>query len=169
MSKQIVAGKISKCCGVAVYLEGRYGGTHEFEYCTKCRKRQDLQDASRETTTDGKVITKTEHPDGRKDVTIGINMLDVKATDEETAQAKKVIEEDILPNMQASMVMVVVIHKPSNQSTSNKVSLPRVREFAEAAVRQFRSMVTDAPDSDFIVVEVHEGSMLTRVSTLQNL
>lgn len=122
-----------------------------------------------ETSPDGKIITKTTHPDGRKDVHIEVNMLDVKDTDPATLAAKEVIEDKILPNLKASMVQVVVIHRASVQSTSNLVPLPHVRKYAETAVAQFRAMVPDARDEDFIVVEVHEGSMLTRVTTLSKL
>lgn len=117
----------------------------------------------------GKRITTTEHPDGRKDVHIEVNMLDVKENDQETLKAKEVIERDILPNIKASMVRVVVIHRHSTKSTSHTVPLPQVRAYATAAVNQFKVGDPTAKDEDFIVVEVHEGSLLTRVSTLTNL
>lgn len=161
MSKQIVAGKISKCCGVAVYLEGRYGGTHEFEYCTKCRKRQDLQDASRETTTDGKVITKTEHPDGRKDVHIEVNSLNVKEDDPATLKAKEVIEKEVIPKLADALVLVVVIHKPTNEHAERIVKVPMVRKFAEAIIT-----ARGGEPSEYVIVEHHLTNGTVIVSTL---
>lgn len=118
---------------------------------------------------EGKIITKTQHPDGREDVHISVKMINVDENDEATLRAKKVIEDEIIPNLKASMVRVVVIHRDTAQSASHTVPLPNVRNYAQACVDAFRVAGNNVKDSDFIVVEVHEGSYLTRVTTLEKL
>lgn len=113
--------------------------------------------------------TITKHPDGRQDVKINVKRLDIEEDDELSMEAKKVIEEDVLPRIQEAKVKVVVIHRHSTASTSSMVSLSRVREYAEFAVKMFKKEMPSAQKQDFIVVEVHEGSYLTRVSTLVNV
>ena len=113
--------------------------------------------------------TITKHSNGRQDVKIDVTRLDIAEDDELSMKAKKTIEEGILPRIQESLVQVVVIHRYSTASTSKKVRLSRVREYAEFAVKQFQIADMNARKEDFIVVEVHEGSMLTRVSTLVNV
>ncbi len=113
--------------------------------------------------------TITKHPDGRQDVRIDVTRLDIEEDDELSEKAKEVIEKDVLPRIQEAMVQVVVIHRYSTASTSKKVKLSRVREYAEFAVKQFQEASPEARKEDFIVVEVHEGSYLTRVSTLVNV
>jgi hypothetical protein len=69
-------------------------------------------------------------------------------------------------------VHVIVIHKPTAQSTSYDMPLSRVREYVKFSVKQFCEFHTtneSVNDDDFLVVEVHHGSMLTRVSSLTNL
>ena len=34
--------KKSLCCNARIELRGRYGGKQEFQYCSKCDRRQDL-------------------------------------------------------------------------------------------------------------------------------
>ena len=56
-----------------------------------------------ETVIEGKTITTTEHKDGRKDVHIEVQSLDVDLSDPSNAAAKKKIEEfgsfdDLFPN-----------------------------------------------------------------------
>lgn len=113
--------------------------------------------------------TVTKHPDGRQDVRIDVTRLDITEDDELSMKAKKTIEEGVLPRIQEAKVQVVVIHRHSTASTSKMVSLSRVREYAEFAVTQFQEGMPEAQKQDFIVVEVHEGSYLTRVSTLVNV
>ncbi len=113
--------------------------------------------------------TITKHPDGRQDVRIDVTRLDIAEDDELSMDAKKVIEEDVLPRIQEAMVQVVVIHRHSTASTSKMVKLSQVRRYAEFSVEQFQKEVKNARKEDFIVVEVHEGSFLTRVSTLVNV
>lgn len=113
--------------------------------------------------------TITKHPDGRQDVKINVTRLDIEEDDELSMKAKKTIEEDVLPRIQEAKVQVVVIHRHSTASTSSMVALSRVREYAEFAVEMFKKEMPSAQKQDFIVVEVHEGSYLTRVSTLVNV
>lgn len=110
---------------------------------------------------DGKTVETIEHEDGRRSVTVHVNALNIKETDLESQEAKKTIEERVLPKLAAQKVQVVVVHKPTNQHAASKVALPDVRKFAEAAVQSFRQMDWPHPkprtkDKDFVIVEVHE-------------
>lgn len=113
--------------------------------------------------------TVTKHPDGRQDVRIDVTRLDIEEDDELSMKAKETIEKDVLPRIQEAMVQVVVIHRYSTASTSKMVKLSQVRKYAEFAVAEFSKGTMGVRKEDFIVVEVHEGSYLTRVSTLVNV
>ena len=118
-------------------------------------------------TDKGKRFDFTEHEDGRKDVTVHLNKLDIVPKDAEEAHVKQVIEDAVLPRMEAAMVHVVVVHKPSNKSASKAVPLPQVRAYAEACVKAFNEgRESPAPDSAFCIVEVHHDTFLTRVTSL---
>lgn len=114
----------------------------------------------------GKDITETTHQDGRKDVNIRVNMLDVDAKDEATIKAKEVIESEIIPKLAEASVLVVVIHKPSNLFTAKIVKLPHVRAFAEAAIKKYADGVFDVREEDFSVVEYHFENKEVQVSTI---
>lgn len=60
-------------------------------------------------------------------------------------------------------VVVVVIHKPTDMSTSSRVSVTESRKYAEAAIASFPG---HPPESEFVVVEVSDKQV--RVSTLAN-
>jgi len=125
----------------------------------------------------GKRFTEVKHADGRVDVKVEVSRLDIKPKDAEEARTKKVIEEAILPRLEDSIVRVVVIHKPTNQFASKSVSLPQVRAYAEACVKAYNVDLqnrcniqgVEVPSEEFVIVEVHEGTMLTRVTNLQGL
>lgn len=106
-----------------------------------------------------KDIKTVVHPDGRRDVTININRLDVDETDEATQAAKDVIEKDVLPKLAQRPVMVVVLHIPTKSSTYRTVKLCEVRKYAEFAVQQFMKTQATAEQmgnlEDFVIIEHH--------------
>lgn len=106
-----------------------------------------------------KEIQTTEHPDGRRDVTIKVNKLDLDETDEATKKAQDVIENDILPKLAQRPVMVVVLHVPTKASTYKVVRLSDVRKYAEFAVDQFMKTQATAEymgnREDFVIIEQH--------------
>ena len=109
------------------------------------------------TTPTGKVVETTEHEDGRKAVTVHVNTLDIKEKDEGTLAAKKVIEEQILPELGNRVVLVTVIHKESLTKATVKTKLAKVRQVAETLIAGFPQQTQElhAPNpKDFIVVEV---------------
>lgn len=122
-----------------------------------------------EVTPTGKVVETTEHPDGRKAVTVHVNTLDIENPDEGDLAAKKVIEEQILPELGNRVVLVTVIHKETLLKATVKTKAMKVRQVAETLVAGFPKP-PDAPEnavvlpSDFIVVEV-EGDDV-RVTSL---
>jgi hypothetical protein len=90
---------------------------------------------TRETTDDGKVIENTQHPDGRKDVTVQVNRLDVNETDEATVKAKEHIEEKILPEIANQKMTCTLIHKPTNDHFSFVTSRKNVKANTDVSVK----------------------------------
>jgi len=112
------------------------------------------------------------HPDGRKDVTIQVNTLNVDENTPEGKKAKEVIENEIIPALANKRVLTVVVHKPSNISTSQTVKLPQVKQYARAAIANFPQPEEGRPVdvADFVIVEVNiDDSNLVRVSTIDTL
>lgn len=112
----------------------------------------------------------TEHPSGRKDVRIEVDMLDVNATDEATTKAKEVIEGTIFPKLANAKVLVVVIHKPTNQHAQQIVKAHEVRKYAEAAVKAHIDAALRGDDryhkSEYVIVEHHIDNGTVQVTTL---
>lgn len=108
-----------------------------------------------------KHIETKEYPDGRKDVHIGVNMLDVNEKDPATLKAKEVIENEVLPKLSEADVLVVVVHKPTNEHAEKVVKLPHVRAYAEACVKAH-----GGASSEFVVVEHHITNGTVKVTTL---
>lgn len=114
---------------------------------------------TRESTPLGKRIETVEHSDGRKDVTVEVNTLDVEPKDEATAKAKQVIEEVILPAVANTIITVTVIYKPTNDHATFKCARKDVRKNAEELVK-----VRGGELADFILVQ-NDGENVT-VTTL---
>lgn len=91
-------------------------------------------EASKETTPEGKIIRNETKEDGSKHVHIEVNALDVDMSDPANVKAKEYIEGQVIPALANADVLVTVIHKPTNESTSKLVKLPQVRAYAEAVV-----------------------------------
>lgn len=100
-----------------------------------------------------------KHEDGRQDVVIQVNKLNIDDTTKEGQEAKRVIEEKIIPELANRIVIVTVIEKSTGEFTSCKIKLPQVRQWAEAVVKSKGGEL-----KDFFIVE-HEGEQV-RVSTL---
>ena len=90
---------------------------------------------TKEQTPLGKRIQTMEHADGRKDVTVEVNTLDVNPEDEATAKAKQVIEEQILPAVANQPILVTVIYKPTNDNATFTCARKDVRKNAEELVK----------------------------------
>lgn len=117
-----------------------------------------------------KIATK-EHADGRKDVTISVNKLDIDPQDKETAEAKEIIEKKVLPKLAETPVLAVVVHKTTNQGAHKVVPLKHVRAFAEAAVKKFLNLemdeaLTSEVSEDFVIIEHHLENGKVQISTL---
>lgn len=91
---------------------------------------------TKEQTVAGKRIETTVHEDGRRDVTIGVNTLDVEAKDPETAAAKQIIEDKVLPAIANKQITVTVIHKPTTDSASFVCARKNVYEYALKVVKE---------------------------------
>jgi hypothetical protein len=116
---------------------------------------------TRETTDDEKIIEHKQHKDGRKDVKIHVKRLDVNPKDEAGKKAKKHIEDVVFPALAERMVLVVVIHKPTNDHAERIVKAANVRSYAEAVVKAHVS-----PSDEFVIVEHELKAGTVRVSTL---
>jgi hypothetical protein len=76
--------------------------------------------------------------------------------DEGDLAAKKVIEEQILPELGNRVVLVTVIHKETLLKATVKTKFMKVRQVAETLIASFphdSGKYTNAPDQ-FIIVEV---------------
>lgn len=126
------------------------------------------------STFEGKEIVETEHNDGRKDVTIKVNMLNVKESDPATLKAKKHIEDVIIPELANQKVLVVVIHKPTNEHAERIVKATQVRAYATAVFDSFNKRLCEkhkmegleAPSTEFVIVEHNMTNNTVTVSSL---
>lgn len=114
---------------------------------------------TREQTDLGKRINIMEHDNGRKDVTIQVQSLDVDLSDPSNIEAKRVIEEEIMPAIANAQIIVTVIYKPTNEAASFVCSRKNVRDYAEKVVVQRGGDV-----SEYCLVQ-HDGENVT-VTTL---
>lgn len=109
------------------------------------------------TTPEGKVIETIEHEDGRKSVTVHVNTLHLDNPDEGDEAARKIIEEQILPELGNRVVLVTVIHKESLLKATVKTKFIKVRQVAETLIAGFPTPTQELHDpkwEDFIIVEV---------------
>ena len=94
----------------------------------------------------GKVIRTTEHEDGRRDVSIGIETLDVDRSDPDTKAAAEILERDVLPKVMPAAikeladekVQVLVIHTPTHQFSQLIVMRKEVLSFVTQTLNKFR-------------------------------
>ena len=122
----------------------------------------------------GHKIENKDLGDGRKSVTVHVDTLNIDETDLESQEAKKAIEEQVLPKLAQQKVHVTVLHKPSNSTAQAEVTLPDVRKFAEKAVQSFKKVaMTSLPigqngtkPADFAVIEVDFDSKQVKVTSL---
>ena len=127
------------------------------------------------TTDDGKVIETKEHASGRKDVTIGVKMLDVKEGTEAGKKAKAHIEDVVIPALADQDVLVVVLHKPTNEHAERIVKVSHVRAYAEAVVKahighveeDYAQVFYTFPElKEFVIIEHNIKNNTVTISTL---
>jgi hypothetical protein len=95
---------------------------------------------------DGKVIRTREYEDGRRDVAIGIETLDVDRDDPDTKEAAEIIERDVLPEVMPQAIQeladekvhVLVIHTPTSQFSQLIVKRKEVLSFVTKTLQKFR-------------------------------
>lgn len=106
----------------------------------------------------------TKHPDGRQDVTIQINRLDIKDRTPEDTEA----EAKIIDAMSNTKVGVLVIYKYNNDNIYFTCALPNVRKNAEMVIEKYRkeNMHLDVRVEDFIIVESAVVTNKPKVTTL---
>lgn len=117
---------------------------------------------NKETTQDGKEITHTEHPDGRKDVNIKVKSLDVDLKDPRNAHAKKVIESKVLPKVGEKTVTCTLIHKPTNAHFSFVCKRKNVLTYSKQLITEHAGTkeLTEEILKDFVQVENEGGGMI---------
>ena len=118
-------------------------------------------------SADGKVVENTYDSNGNKSVVVNVKTIDVEETDEATLKAKEAIEKKVIPKLANKIVTAVVVHKPTNKSTSTKIKLTRVREWAKFVVDEWIKTNPHELDSDFVIVEVDHDTGDARVTTLE--
>jgi len=111
----------------------------------------------------GKSSITTKHEDGRQDVTVKVNRLDlVNPTPEDEAAGQKVAER-----LAKVAVRCVLIHKPTNDFASFECKLPEVHKAASDVSKKYLEAHPDAKPEDFVLVEYESHQV--RVSVLQPL
>lgn len=118
--------------------------------------------------------TVTNHDDGRQDVEIKVNRLDIKnRTHEDTLAEDKIIEA-----MSKQIVRVVLLHKPTNDSAAFDSPLPEVRKRSIQVAQKHIEAIKKAanlpegvdfeepPLSEYAVIEFYKDGS-TRVTKLQ--
>lgn len=70
---------------------------------------------------------------------------------------------DAIKKMVNTKVVVIVLHKPTNRTSSTRVGINNVRQCAERAISQFPG---NPPVEEFVIIEVI-GDRQVRVSTLK--
>lgn len=126
-----------------VYREDDYEWTEDNNILATRAVRTLRKIITRVKTELSKTIETREHDDGRKDVTVHVNTLDVEPKDEATAKAKQVIEEQVIPAIADAQILVTVIHKPTNDSASFMCRRKHVRKYAEQVIEQREDKLTD--------------------------
>lgn len=154
------------------FSDGEIFDTRETIIPVKRRESQASVDLSDEQPA--KEITEVEHSNGRKDVVVKVNTLDVEVTDDATAKAKEVIEKEVFPILTNADVVVVVSYRHPVDgeilSAWKTVKIPHVRNYAEACVQSFiKQFVPDAVPADFMVVEYYKLTDEVKVTTLDVL
>lgn len=127
----------------------------------------------KETTSyaDGKTILKREHEDGRVDVAIGIDTLDVDRSDPDTAAAAEILERDVLPKVMPKAVQelanqpvhILLIHTPTCKFSQLIVKRNEVLSFVTQSLNKWREHNGHLNVDDFIAVvltDPHEGQQV---------
>lgn len=118
-----------------IYKEDEYEWQHDLEMMSFRAVRHLGGVITRVKTEAGKTIKMTKHEDGRQDVTVEVNSIDVNPQDESTAKAKEVIDTRVLPAIADALIVVTVIHKPTNDHATFRCKRKDVRQNAEELVK----------------------------------
>lgn len=154
-----------------VDLETREWTAEERKAREAVQQRADVPRTETKKTPTGKVAERTEHPDGRVDVKVHIPDsldLDEDERDEATENAKREIEENVLPKLKETKVSVCLIHAPTGESAQqHDLSIIHVRKWAETAVQAYRAHTgINPPTNEFLVVEYRPNMTLFKVTRL---
>lgn len=109
-------------------------------------------------------IEETVHEDGRKDVTIHVNRIEVPAdADEATKKAAQVINDEIIPALANEVFHVVLHHKPTGEYV--QATLPRkelnpwvktcIHKFYERKIKGYH--ITKYEDFTMVTYSVRDG------------
>jgi|WetSurMetagenome_2_1015567.scaffolds.fasta_scaffold960223_1 hypothetical protein len=80
----------------------------------------------------------TVHEDGRKDVTISVNMVEVpKDADEATRKASDVINNEIIPALANEMFHVVLHHKPTGEYVQATLARKDMNPWVKSCIHKF--------------------------------
>ena len=118
---------------------------------------------------ENKVIEKITHPDGTQGVKIHLNRMEPDENDDEATKfAKEKINNEVIPKIGMEQRTVVIIHKPTNKSATLRCRERDVRKNAEKAIRDYLQIDDKgSTHDDFVIVEVPDGGIGTRVGKLQ--
>lgn len=109
-------------------------------------------------------VQEIKHEDGRQDVVIQVNRLNVDESTPEGKEAKRIIDEKIIPALAKRVSIVTLIDKETGNYTTCRIQTYKARAWAEAVIKD-----TGKSEKEFYVVEVElwdEGQQV-RVSTLK--
>lgn len=129
--------------------------------------RDDGKPITVEQTKAGKTFSETFYPDGRKDVTVKVNSLDVDMSDPRNAEAKKVIEKRILPKIADKKLIVTLIHTPTRDHFTFICARKNVRANAEVAVKKHAGVFAPHALKDYMLVEHDVEAKEVKVTSIE--
>ena len=103
---------------------------------------------------------------GRVDIRVEVNTLDIKETDVVSLKAKEIIENKVFKKLASYKVLVVVVNRYSREFSSKVVGTNEVRKFAETVVNGYIKGHPAALKDDFIIVEHHIDNETVNVTKL---
>lgn len=146
-------------------LEGRHRGGAMTVEQTEKGSRWDHPTHEVEEHGDGKRTITTRHEDGRQDVTIEVNRLNLENRTPEDDEA----EAAIIGRLKKERVGVLIIHADTREKVYFTCPLTDVRRHAQRLVGQFLDAHPDLKDrgtDQFIIVESAVVSKIPTVSKL---
>lgn len=115
-----------------------------------------------ENTPTNKTVEIVEEENGRRSVKVNVGTLDLEKASKSDVEAKKIIERDVLPQLNQHKVLAIVIHKPTNMKTHGVVPFPKLHQYALNCIAGFPEQEGGKKrKKDFVLVTVDGDNVET--------